>query len=390
MTKHHCRVCGSSLLERLYAPAKQPLAALNLPKSKEKALEAPTYELDFHICLSCSHVYNIAFDYYKIPYEEDSNLMYNSGNDWQLHILDVAKLASSYGLKGKCIVDIGCGDGGFLEALKTIEPDARYIGFEPGIEAQTAKDKGLEIKKDYFLAERDMKHYKPDIIICRHVIEHLSHPKEFVEHISYHASLCEITPIFIAEVPNIQNALNQFRVADYLYEHVSNFTALSFRSLFELSGFDILEFSAMYQEEVVVTAAQVSKNIAIHKSAKHIYNSLLSQKQNVHTTLQALVDNKKTIALWGATGKGASFINSFELSCDKYPIVVDSDERKCGRYVPGTGQLITHSSTLVDKPCDIILITTNWRAKDIAAEIQRRGISYEKILVVENARVKEV
>lgn len=390
---HHCIVCNSTLVEPLYIPNDQPLAALNLPKSKESAKNALTYEMHFHMCLSCTHVFNTAFDYYKIPYEEDSNLMYNAGSGWRVHLKDVAKLIAKASLKGKCIVDIGCGDGGFLEELRALEPDARYIGFEPGTEAKTAINKGLEIYQDYFIAQRDMQTYKPDIIICRHVIEHLSNPKEFVEQISHHALMCGIEPLLVAEVPNIQNALDQLRVADYLYEHVSNFTPKSFQRLFEISGFDVVETQTMYQDEVVVISSQVSKQAqtdVMDQKAKALKSKLDKQKQTLQEYLQELTSKGKSIALWGGTGKSASFINSFELDCETYPRVVDSDERKCGRYVPGAGQFITHSSTLNSEPCDILVITTNWRALDIASEIKQRGIVCEKIVMLQDGEVVEV
>ncbi len=393
MSENSCIVCGSYILEPLYRPKDQPLAALSLPNKREDALSAPRYPMDFHMCASCGHIFNVAFDYSLIPYQNDSNLMYNAGSVWANYLQDAAKLIEGYGLKEKTVVDIGCGDGGFLKLLFDLEPNARYIGFEPGIEADNAVFEGVEIIKDFFLANRDMKEYSPDVIVCRHVIEHLESPREFVERIAYFALSVGISPIFVAEVPNIQNALNDLRVADYLYEHVSNFTPASLRTLFEICGFEVLELIGGYGDEVSLIIAKLKKEdgkLQTAKKAKQIREKLLLQKTTLDTTLKELKTKNKSIAIWGATGKGASFINSFELNADDYTIVVDSDERKCGRYTPGTGQLIRHSTYLLENHCDVIVATTNWRVCDISEEIKRRGIRCEKLLIVRNGNVEEV
>ena len=393
MLKSHCIVCNSSILEPLYHPKDQPLAALSLPKTKEEALQAPRYPLEFVMCASCGHVFNVSFDYSLIPYQNDSNLMYNTGSVWMEYLKEAASLVGSYELKGKTIVDIGCGDGGFLRLLCSLEPEARYIGFEPGTEADNIVCDGIEIIKDYFVANRDIMSIKPDIIVCRHVIEHLPNPREFVEQIAYNASKYGVPLVFVAEVPNIENALRDLRVADYLYEHVSNFTPSSLELLFELCGFEIVKTTNGYKNEVTLVVAKLkNQKNALQRAAaaKKIQDDLDSQKKSLHKALEGLKSQNKSIALWGATGKGASFINGFELDAVRYPIVIDSDDRKCGKYTPGMGQLIRHSSHLEKNPVDIIVITTNWRASDVAAEIKRRGIECEKLLIVKNGEIEEV
>lgn len=156
MVSVKCIVCSSKLTLPFYNPSKQPLAALSLPKTQEDALHAPRFEMDFVACASCGHIFNQAFDYYKVPYSEDSNLMYNSGSIWIEHLNAVADILVGMDLSNKCVIDIGCGDGGFLQILKDKEPNARYIGFEPGIEYLNAIDKNLEIYQDYFLPEREI------------------------------------------------------------------------------------------------------------------------------------------------------------------------------------------------------------------------------------------
>lgn len=63
-------------------------------------------------------------------------------------------------------------------------------------------------------------------------------------------------------------------------------------------------------------------------------------------------------------------MNMFGITPAVAPIVIDSDPRKVGGYVPGMGQLIRSPQYIVENKIDRILICTNWRARDIEEEIR--------------------
>jgi hypothetical protein len=104
------------------------------------------------------------------------------------------------------------------------------------------------------------------------------------------------------------------------------------------------------------------------------------------TTLHYNHARNYSTAYWGGTGKGAAFLNAYQIT-DGF--VVDSDPNKFGLYVPGTGQKIESPETLLENPTQIITITTRWRAADIYAEIQAKGIKYEQLLVLDRSDLRE-
>lgn len=121
--------------------------------------------------------------------------MYNTGSGWMDYMdVLVARLCKIYGTG--TWLEIGCGDGVFLERIKKHQPTARIVGFEPGVEARNAALKGVEAIEDYFMPERDLPKYKPDFLICRHVIEHLQSPKDFVAELAYWCNRHAIFPVF--------------------------------------------------------------------------------------------------------------------------------------------------------------------------------------------------
>lgn len=381
-----CIACGFHVTHEIYHNSDQPLSVLHLPRSHEEARDALKFPMNFRACANCGHIFNVDFDYYKVPYEDNSNLMYNNAHAWKQYMQELAdELVETHNAKGKTLVDIGCGDGGFLALLLGEELGNRCIGFEPGVEAHNARKRGLEVYKDYFAPQRDLKRLRPDFLICRHVIEHLAEPLQFVSDIAFWCNTYEVFPIFVAEVPRIDEAVRQRRVNDYLYEHPSNFTQFSFRNMFEVAGYEALDVRPVYGDEVVVAIVRPKAQprlAEIRRTAEEYRDALKDQDGRVRAELDALRDQGKTIAFWGATGKGAAFLNAFDLFDNSYPVVVDSDYNKVGRFVPRTAQEIRPPEHLLEHPADVIVITTQWRARDILHEIRSRGIPHEQVLVL--------
>lgn len=385
-----CPTCCGKVIEPLYSPGPQPLAALNLPKSREQAKYAPHYPMNFYACCICGHVFNSDFDYAKVPYDEDSNLMYNQGVGWMKHIGQLVDSLFEAGVEGKTIIDIGAGDGEFLDLINQRSLDngvqTRCVAFEPGIESVTCETRGLEVKADYFIPQRDIPAYEPDFLVCRHVLEHLQDPRSFATEIAYHANKHKLYPLFLVEVPCILKALNTHRLADFLYEHAQNYTQQSLRTMMEQSGWVTYGEFSTYNDEVAVWIGRPETRISnIESQAKEFRDHTWEAITTIQGELQEMRREDLSIAFWGGTGKGAAFLNAYHLKEDR---VVDSDYNKVGRFVPGTGQEIEHANALLTNPADIIVITTRWRAADIYAEIRGKGIRYRELLILDGPTLR--
>jgi 2-polyprenyl-3-methyl-5-hydroxy-6-metoxy-1,4-benzoquinol methylase len=366
-----CLVCQSQRHISLYTWEHIPLSVVGLKDTAEEAKKMANLVMNIHRCAYCGHVFNTEFDPKHVDYEESSNLVYNKGYSWESYQEQLAnEWIETYDIRNRCVVEVGCGQGLFL--ARFVNHQNRCIGFEPGIDAQQPHKKGIEIVRDYFNGAQ-LSTYPADIILCRHVIEHLSNPLDFLQEIALGCQNQKEMLLFLAEVPMIDKALAQIRINDFLYEHVSNFTFHSFRTLFELAGFEILEHKARYDDEVVTIVARPKKSsliTKIHQESRQFQADVVQQYDNVHQTLSQWQNQNKSLALWAATGKGAAFMNMFDLSVKKIAYVVDSDSRKWGKYVPGTGQCIQPPQNLINNPVDKILICSNWHARDIEHEIK--------------------
>jgi len=364
----NCPACGSTVVDPVFNPGAQPLAAFNLPKTKQEAVEAKRFPMNFYNCRLCGHIFNRDFDVSRIPYTTDTNLMYNSGEVWKHHIQSIANIALqlSYGT----IIDVGAGDGLFLEMVSSLS-DRRCIAFEPGIEAETCSERVLETYQEYFQPDVHMGIFKPSMITLRHVVEHLEKPREFLERIWRHSYKDEQFRVLI-EVPSTAFTCFHQRPTDFLYEHPQNFSLRSLKQMCELAGFETQYLHPHYNGEVLVYVGEPK----IPHNCKFLYANTVDK-------LNALPD---PIVFWGGTGKGSAFLNVYKQTRGR---VVDSDPRKVGRYVPGTGQLIESVDTLLGRVTPNIVITTRWRVEDIVAEMCAKGIKASKVYYVESGEVKE-
>lgn len=382
ITGEACLACKSVYNYPLARWDRMPLSILGLPRSRSEAQNTRDFVMDVRQCASCSHVFHTEFMREHVPYKDGSNMVYNQGHAWKTYQDELAQeWADRYDLNDATLVEIGCGEGLFVQRF--MARGNRCIGFEPGPDAEKLSEKGIEPFREYFQGAR-LFELLPDALICRHVLEHLAKPIDFLEDIAMACREASIAPVFLAEVPLIEKALRRRRLNDFQYEHVSYFTLTSLRTLFERAGFDVLSVDARFGEEVVTIEAR-PKASPLHRglrqSARAFQASVEDQVSTVRSTLQAWRDQGDQLAVWGGTGRGMAFMNMFEIDANLVPTVLDSDLRKAGGFVPGTGQEIKPPLSLREHPVDRILITSNWRARDIEREIREEVGSDAKLYV---------
>ena len=175
------------------------MATLGWPASRQQALSMAKYPLNYVQCMRCSHIWNSDFDYSVIPYEDNPNRMYNNGAAWQAYINNVFKDLTVFLPKCPTVIDIGCGDGHFVRDFATItSKPGRFIGFDPNTSSQSGM--GIEFYGKYFNPGTDILEYQPDLLIMRHVLEHLRDPAEFLDQLTL-ASQKVNKPVYFCRNP---------------------------------------------------------------------------------------------------------------------------------------------------------------------------------------------
>lgn len=383
-----CPACSHQIAVPFLDEDEQPLATLAWPATAEEARGLTRLPLEFVRCVSCGHIYNRRFDYDRVPYATRPNRMFNQGPGWRRHLARAREIAGSRITPGDTIVEIGCGEGHFLRAIEEARPGCRLIGFDPNVDSRGTG--GFEHRRELFDPARHMEETRPDLLVSRHVLEHLVHPLGFLQAIAFASAMHGLTPRLFLEVPLADTALAARRTVDFYYEHNSHFTTGSFARMVERSGASVEHVEEGYGGEVIMALVRFGENPEARRLAEESAAFREEARRSVETIrdqIEAILGSGRTAVVWGGTGKAAAFMNRYGAGAERFPLVVDSDEGKVGTYVPGTGQEIRSPNALLEQPPDIIIVPMQWRAADVLAEIRGAGIPFRTILIEHEGRL---
>jgi SAM-dependent methyltransferase len=351
----------------------------------EEAVEAPRGDVSLRFCSGCGMVHNAAFD--------PELVRYNPGYDNSLHYSPAfrefagglaRRLIARHDLLGKRIVDIGCGKGEFLTLL--CQGTGNHgVGFDPSYDGR-ANGSGsgrVSFVREYY-SEEHAARTPADFICCRHVLEHLDDPARLLRTL-------ERTPATLYfEVPDGGYMLREAAIWDVIYEHASYFTAPALRRLFEGFGFETLDLdSAFGGQYLYIEAARKGRPARplgdagaeeLEPLAARFRRRFAEKVGSWEARLAELRAGGRRVALWGAGSKGVTFLNVVP-GGDGVPLVVDLNDRKQGRFVPGTGQQIRPPAALRTDPPDVVLAMNPLYVEEIRATLRELDVSADVLPV---------
>ena len=385
--KPACVVCGANEIEEFIRIPQMPVHCCLLYKDRDSALQTPRGELDLGFCLTCHHIFNRAFQPGLMQYGQDYDNSLHFSPSFRDYARNLAYgLIKKYDLENKLVIDIGCGKGEFLKLLCE-DGRNRGIGFDVSVEPGRAEsqDKNITFIRDYYSAKYSR--YQADLYCCRHVLEHVQHPRPFLSKIQDSIGRRPGVVVFF-EVPNIMFTLKRSGVWDLIYEHSSYYSADSLGRLFHDRGFEIFHIAETFAGQFLIVEAGPGTDSAASPPEKRADSPemtayITSFRQALKDTLQVWGDAvdrigrwRKRAVIWGAGAKGATFVNLLPLG-GIIEYLVDINPHKEGKYIPGAGLRIVGPEFLADYRPEIIIVMNSVYMQEIREMTTRIGLSPE-------------
>jgi SAM-dependent methyltransferase len=382
-----CTVCGSGNLDTLIAISQVPTHCNVLYATREEAVEVPRGDIHLTFCRSCGHVFNSSFDPRLMEYTQAYENSLHFSPRFQQYASELAqRLISAYDLRHKDVIDIGCGKGDFLGMLCAMGEN-RGFGFDPSyVPEQTDKKlaERMTILQEFYSPRFSA--YKADLITCRHVLEHIQFPGEFVDNVRESIGDRSDTVVFF-EVPNALYTLRDQGIWDLIYEHCSYFTQSSLSTLFTRHGFDVSEQHELYEGQFLGIDARSTRGSGTRPADGETPDILAGYAERFAGTYQEkvtawkdhfrkLTDRGERVVVWGGGSKGVMFLNTLNVPHEASSMV-DINPRKQGKYVAGTGQKIVPPEALRELRPGAVIVMNPIYVQEIRGILGTLGVQSE-------------
>jgi hypothetical protein len=387
-----CRNCGNKLTSSFADLGAAPLCN-EIVKPEELNRGQRTYPLHAYVCEEC---FLVQIGASVSPEEIYSDYSYFSSysNSWLEHARQyVEMMTDKYGInRDSFVVEIASNDGYLLQYFK--EKNIPVLGVEPsGTVARASIEKGIPTEEVFFGEQAaqtlEQKYQSADLILGNNVLAHVPQIHDFVSGLEI---LLGEKGIMTFEFPHLMQLVENNQFDTIYHEHFFYYSIHAVQSILKNHGFKIFDLQELdthggsvriFVTRETNTEHNVSDNVkrilALEKEKGYLdINFYTKFNENVRQTkrelLSLLIDLKnkgKSIAGYGAPGKGNTLLNYCGIGTDFIDYTVDRSPHKQGHYLPGSLIPIYDIDKIRDTKPGYVLILP-WNLKE---EIMKQ-ISY--------------
>ncbi len=281
----------------------------------------------------------------------------------------------------RCVLDVGCGTGYCVYALKKMGIDC--IGIEPGRSlCDIAKKRyGVDVLCGYigdFSFDK-----KFDMVYAHGVLDHVRSPELLIEQMAH---VLKKDGLILFSVPNQRMPLEVGDPSMMVHQHRSYFTPESVMKLLKYLGFvDIGYKESQHYAFYLYFWGRYVGNIIDYSKIKEekdgsVENLIKNYELKVNNFLKYLqekidraVNRNETIGLYGAITYTLGLLNWH----GHFSRVFDTDEAKHGFYLPCNPNPIENPENLVKKPVDQLWIQAYKYDNQIRSFLEELGVKTE-------------
>jgi SAM-dependent methyltransferase len=393
LEKIRCRSCSDSSVNEFLDLGNQPLAN-NLLRLDDSFENEPKFPLKVAVCPSCWLV-QITDTIPPVALFEDY-LYFSSFSDAMLK--HAKQAVEHHTLAGQLdglsfAVEIASNDGYLLKNF--VAMGIPCLGVEPAKNiAEVALAAGIPTLCEFFGADTANQvvetHGQADLILGNNVFAHAPDINDFI---SGMATLLKPDGRIALEFPYLGNFIDHIEFDTVYHEHVFYFSLLALTPAFERHGLEIFDVEILSIHGVSLrlyaghagghpmtqrlsTLAETERTAGM--DTLEYYENFSRRVTQLREQLRELLFKLKaeghSIAAYGASAKGSTLLNYFNIGSETLDFVVDRSTYKQGRLTPGSHLTILPTEELIRHSPDYTLLLT-W---NFAEEILKQQDAYRE------------
>jgi SAM-dependent methyltransferase len=379
-----CRSCGAKLTHTFVDLGMSPLCESYVNREGLNQMEA-FYPLHVFVC---HHCFLVQLEEYVAPEDIFSEYAYFSSysDSWLEHArsytdMIVERLSLN---RQSQVLELASNDGYLLQYF--VKKGIPALGVEPAANvAAVAEEKGVKTLVRFFgentakelISEFD----KFDLIIGNNVLAQVPDVNDFVAGMKL---VLKPKGVITLEFPHLMQLMKQNQFDTIYHEHFSYFSLIAVKQLFakhDLQVFDVEELPTHGGSLRVYACHRADKSKAASERQTELsdredyagfnrlehYQMFGEQvKETKRKLLEFLIRVKrdgKSVAGYGAPGKGNTLLNYCGIRTDFIDYTVDRNPYKQGKFLPGTHIPIYGPEKIEETKPDYVLILP-WNFRD--------------------------
>ena len=385
-TLKSCRSCGSEKFKEFINLGNQSITS-SFPRSDEPDPgEAPLVLIQCQECnlLQLKHTVNA-----DLMYSEQYGYRSSINESMIRHLKGLTSfIEDNYKLKeGDIILDIGCNDGTLLKSYTT--KNLKRLGIDP-IAHHFAKYYPKDIKTlgayfDKLNFQKLASKSKAKVITSISMFYDLPNPLKFARDIS---DCLDEDGIWILEQSYLPTMIEMNSFDTICHEHLEYYDLRSISYILEKSNLKIIDVtlnetnggsfrlfvthsnSTKYKVKESVNDLATSEKLFFDSN---LYNSFQERIHNLKLELKNFIINEmrkgKVFFIYGASTKGNTLLQYFELDNKMFPAAAERNPDKFGKVTPGTRiPIISESEARARKPDYFLVLPWHFKESIIVRE----------------------